>query len=71
VDLLDLQLLSSSMQLTIFLFPLSHTGMLGSVACIVVATIGALRDATSCCFSNHSTVKPTYSLGQGIVAIPP
>lgn len=57
----NLQLFSSSMQLKIFLFPLSCTCMLGSAATTTI--VGALRDAASHYFDNHSTVNLTGSLG--------
>lgn len=53
----NLQLWSSSMQSIIFLLPLSCTSMLASVV-----GAGALRDPSSCYFTNHSTVKLTCSL---------
>ena len=54
------------MRSTIFLFPLSHAGMLGSDVSTVAATtatVGALCDAASCFFANHSMANPTYSFG--------
>lgn len=49
---------------TIFLFPFSHTGMLGFAVSIVAATVGGvICDVASCCCANHSTVKQTYSFG--------
>lgn len=52
------------MRSTIFLFPLSHIGMLGSVASTAATTTaGALRDAASFYFANHSMEKLIFPLG--------
>lgn len=63
----NLQLCSSSMQLTIFLLPLSCTSVFTYVSATAFggfwdATSGAFWDAASGCFASNSTMKLTSSL---------